>query len=200
MSYTDYDSRMLTALETIADGGLGGGAVTVAQLPVALGQTGNTGSLSVTFSTEMQVLIEAITAAIVAGVASSLPGGTATIGGTFEMASATANGATCSRITSSTTTNATPLKATAGRVYGIHLFNTTSAYKYFKLYNDAGTPDENDTPVWTIPLPPNGGYSETFPAGRSQATGVAYRITGAYADNDTTVTAAADVVGSIQWI
>jgi len=57
-----------------------------------------------------------------------------------------------------------------------------------------------DTPVRVIPIPAGGGYDSWFPVGFSFATGIAYAITGAVGDSDTTAVAANDVVGYIGWI
>jgi hypothetical protein len=81
------------------------------------------------------------------------------------------------------------------------MFNNAASTRYFKLYNKATAPTVgSDTPVWTIPIPAGGGYSGTFIFGKYFATGIAYAITGALADSDTTAVTALDVTGSIDWI
>jgi hypothetical protein len=94
-------------------------------------------------------------------------------------------------------TNATSAKAAAGTVYAIEALNTSAAVKYLKLYNKASAPTVGtDTPVRTIALPPNNARTYvTFPSGRYFSTGIAYALTGAAADNDTTALTAGDVVG-----
>lgn len=105
---------------------------------------------------------------------------------------------TTSRIVSSAaTTNATSAKASAGDVHVIYASNTTAALKYLKLYNKASAPTVGtDTPVLTIPMAPSNTPTRVeFPFGMYFATGIAYALTGAAADADTTALAAGDVVG-----
>jgi hypothetical protein len=111
---------------------------------------------------------------------------------------ATSGGPTLSRVKSAASTNATNLKASAGQVYGWALFNTTSSAKFLKFYNKASSPTVGtDTPVMTIPIPANGGTNIEFSMGMPFGTGIAYAITGAVGDSDTTSTAADDVHGTI---
>lgn len=105
---------------------------------------------------------------------------------------------TTSRIVSSAaTTNATSAKASAGSLHAIIATNTTASLKYLKLYNKASAPTVGtDTPVLTIPLSPSNVNTHIeFPKTMHFATGIAYALTGAAADADTTALAAGDVVG-----
>lgn len=114
---------------------------------------------------------------------------------------ATANGATASRVNAAATTNATSLKASAGQIYSIDVFNPAAYSVFLKLYNKASAPTVGtDTPVWTIPVPAGGGFSKEFPRGKTFATGIAYAITKLQADSDTTVVVALDLTGTIDWI
>lgn len=114
---------------------------------------------------------------------------------------ATANGCTPSRVNSLATVNNLNLKATAGQVYEIDVFNNAAYTVFLKFYNKATTPAAGtDTPVWTIPIQPGGGYSKSFARGRSFATGIGYAITKLQADSDTTAVAAGDLTGSLDWI
>ena len=111
------------------------------------------------------------------------------------------NAYTYSRVNAAASTNATSLKASAGSIAGIALFNTASYTTFFKLYNKASAPTVGtDTPVWTIPLPAGGGFEEEFILGEYFSTGIAYAITKLQADADTTVVVAGDVTGRIKWI
>jgi hypothetical protein len=114
---------------------------------------------------------------------------------------ASANGATTSRVTNTTAGGFTNIKASAaGNIYRIDIFNTSATGAFFKLYNNVGVPTTASTPIWTIPIPANVGYSKTFPYGLSFSSGIAYSITGLIADNDATTVTAGVVVGSIDWI
>lgn len=114
---------------------------------------------------------------------------------------ATANGMSRSRVTAAASTNATSVKASAGQVYHIDVFNNAAYAVFLKLYNKASAPTVGtDTPIVTIPIPAGGGYAKSFPAGSPYSTGVAYAITKLVADSDTTVVAANDLVGEIHYV
>lgn len=114
---------------------------------------------------------------------------------------AAVNGATPSRVNSGASTNATSLKASAGNIYGIHVFNVAAYDVFLKLYNKASAPTVGtDTPVWTIPVKAGGGFSANFPVGTPFSTGIAYAITKLQADTDTTVVAAGDLTGRVTWM
>lgn len=109
---------------------------------------------------------------------------------------ATAGGPSEARIMSAASTNATSTKASAGQVYGWYLYNNTASAKFFKFYNKASSPTVGtDTPARTISIPANGGTNVEFSMGIPMGTGIAYAITGAIADSDTTAVAANDVTG-----
>lgn len=103
-----------------------------------------------------------------------------------------------SRIASSAaTTNPTSAKTSVGRLFRARAYNATATVKYLKFYNKASAPTVGtDVPVITIALKPNDTTDVDFGAiGYSFATGIAYAITGAAADNDTTALTAGDVTG-----
>lgn len=106
--------------------------------------------------------------------------------------------ATVSKFTAAATTNAANIKATAGRVVGWHLTNTTASVKYFRFFNLATAPTMGtSSPYFVVPIPANGIATMSIPSGLAFATGISIACTGAVADLDTTVTAANDVIGSI---
>lgn len=136
----------------------------------------------------------------------SVPSHPVTNAGTFavqatQTISASANGQTSSRVNAAATTNATNLKASAGQIGEIDLFNVAAYNVFLKFYNKASSPTVGtDTPIWTVPIPAGGGYSRSFPRGKTFSTGISYAITKNQADSDTTVLAAGDLTGSIDWI
>jgi hypothetical protein len=108
---------------------------------------------------------------------------------------------TATRVDSAASTNATNLKASAGQIYEIDLFNVAAYDVFVKFYNKASAPTVgSDTPVWTLPLKSGTGYCREFLAGRPFTTGVSYAITKLQADSDTTAVALHDVTGAICWI
>lgn len=119
----------------------------------------------------------------------------------LQKPSATANGTTSSRINAAASTNATSLKASAGQVYSVDVFNVAAYDVFLKFYNKASAPTVGtDTPVWTIPIKAGAGYSNVFMLGKAFSTGIAYAITKLQADSDTTAVAALDVTGTMDWI
>jgi hypothetical protein len=111
---------------------------------------------------------------------------------------AASGGPTLARVKAAASTNATSLKGSAGQLYGYALFNNTASAKFVKIYNKASAPTVGtDTPAFTIIVPASGGANVEWSMGIPLGTGVAYAITGAVADSDTTSTAADDVHGLI---
>ena len=102
---------------------------------------------------------------------------------------------TVHNLTAAATTNATSVKASAGRLTGLWLTNYSAAAKYFKLYNKASAPTVGtDVPLLTIPIPATANvFLPLSEFGLYLSTGIAYAITGALADSDTTALAAGDV-------
>src|SRR6516165_8566062 len=131
------------------------------------------------------------------------PGNTANTTPWLVMKALTAasNGLTSTRVVAAATTNATSLKASAGNIAAIDLFNVAAYAVFLKLYNKASAPTVGtDTPVWTIPIPASGGFSIDFSQGEYFSTGIAFAITKLQADSDTTVLVAGDVTGRIKWV
>lgn len=95
-------------------------------------------------------------------------------------------------LTSAASTNATSVKASAGNVTELSLFNVTAATVYLKLYNKASAPTVGtDVPIMTIPVAAGALYAAEFGrVGKRFATGIALAITGAAAATDTTAVAA----------
>ncbi len=105
------------------------------------------------------------------------------------------------RVISAANTNETAVKAAPGQVYGIEMANNAAYAVFLKLYNKATAPNlAVDIPVRTIQIPPGGRCEINRPNGMVFSTGIAYAITKLVADNDTTALAAADVVGSIDYV
>ena len=177
----------------------------------ANGSAADANSAPVAFSTEGKASIGSLTeTAPATDTASSGLNGrlqriaqrlTSILAGIPMAVTATASGATASRVNAAATTNATSLKASAGQLYTIDVFNAAAYNVFLKLYNKASAPTVGtDTPVMTIPIQAGGGYSKTWPMGLSFATGIAYAITKLQADSDTTVVVAGDLTGNTTWI
>lgn len=127
---------------------------------------------------------------------------TAIIGDVGGAGRATATNAILrSKIISAAGTNATIVKASAGRVYGWSLSNTTASTKFVKIYNLATSPVVGTTvPVETIALPPNGNVDRNDFIGVFNSAGIGIAITGGAADTDATAVAVNDVVGALYYV
>jgi len=100
-------------------------------------------------------------------------------------------------LSSAATTNATSVKATAGKVAKIVGYNAAAAVRYLKLYNKASAPTVGtDVPVVTLALQPSAAFSFDIDAiGLIFATGIAYALTTGNADADTGALTAGDILG-----
>jgi hypothetical protein len=123
---------------------------------------------------------------------------TTLIGDVGQQYRANATGAASgTHIVSAATTNSTLVKSSAGRVLGWSLANTTAAWKYVKLHNQATAPTAGTGVVRTIAIPPNGVREMAIEGGVAFATGIGLTITNLSADADATAVAVGDVVGDL---
>lgn len=95
-------------------------------------------------------------------------------------------------LTSAASTNATSVKASAGKLLAISGRNNRTTPVYFKVYNKASAPTVGtDTPVLTEEIPSGSRFSMTFDL--YLGTGIAYALTTAAADADTGAVASGDI-------
>lgn len=164
----------------------------------------NFGSLNVAIqSVRPQPINSTMPVAVQGTVATSftqpaLVAGTALVGDVGVQYRTTASGASALHLVSAATTNATVVKASAGKVLGWYFVNTTAAFVFVKLHNQTTTPTAGTGVVRTIGIPPNGVadfYSEggafTFATGIGLTT-----VTGA-ADADATAVGLNAIVGEL---
>ena len=104
-------------------------------------------------------------------------------------------------LSSAATTNATLVKNAAGRMFLIMGRNNAAVIRYLKFYNKSSAPTVGtDVPVLTIALDASAKFEiDLNPYGQFFTTGIAFAITGAVADNDTTAIAAADILALNIW-
>lgn len=99
------------------------------------------------------------------------------------------------RLLSAASTNATSVRPTRCHLGGWYLYNTNAAVRYLKLYDKASAPTVGtDTPVLTIPIPPNSGANVNFANGIHFENGLAYALTTGVADSDTAAVAANEII------
>jgi hypothetical protein len=107
------------------------------------------------------------------------------------------------KLISANTTNATSVKASAGKVYSIQVFNNNASQRFFKFYDKATAPTVGtDTPVKVIAIPGNTSGSGAVLAwgrGLTFANGVAYALTTGVADSDTNAVAANEIVVNVDY-
>ena len=132
----------------------------------------------------------------------TLAAGTNLAGDTGVQYRASATGAaSLALVLATASTNATTVKASAGRMLGFVLTNTTASAKFVKFYNKGSAPTVGtDIPIATIGVPPNGTLTFALEGGMAFSLGVSYAITGASPTNDTTAVSAGDVTGTIAWV
>jgi hypothetical protein len=116
----------------------------------------------------------------------------------------TTGGATPYKLNSAASTNATSVKASAGNIYGIQVYNTNASARYLKLYNKSSAPTVgSDTPVKVITIPGSttgAGSNITLPnIGVSFGNGIAFAITTGAADSDTGAVAANEIIVNIDY-
>ncbi|CAB5220350.1 hypothetical protein UFOVP233_54 [uncultured Caudovirales phage] len=199
----------------------GTGSFTVAQATAANLNATVTGTVAVTQATaaNLQATVSQATAAnlnatvvgTVAVTQATAANLNATVVGTVAVTQATAANlnATVLQATPTTgfynsaaTTNATSVKTSAGTVYGVTVSNINAAARFLKLYNLAVAPTVGTSvPVLTIPIP--AASVVNVPLGTIGArftTGIAFAITAAAADADTTVVAANEIKVGINYL
>jgi hypothetical protein len=97
---------------------------------------------------------------------------------------------------------AAAVKASAGQVYSIEVFNINAAPVFVRLYNQTASPGTGDTVVWSGVVPGNtagAGFVKAWSQGMAFGTGIGVRVTGAIADNDATALTANTVMLNIEY-
>jgi hypothetical protein len=129
------------------------------------------------------------------GTMVALPAGTAAIGDVGIQARTNATGAASKfHLVSAATTNATSVKAAAGRLLGWRITNTNAAFRYVKLHNTATAPTAGAGVVETIGVPPNTTVSGHVGVGSAFTTGIGITTVTGATDADNTAVGAADLI------
>ena len=111
----------------------------------------------------------------------------------------TTGGATGTPVISAAGTNATSIKSTAGgHLYAYDLFNNAAYAVFMHFYDVTTVPTPGTTAVaFPIGIPAGGRAQMSLPTGLVFKNGIAYSITKAGTNSDTTAVAANDVTGYI---
>lgn len=109
-----------------------------------------------------------------------IPAGTATIGGTVPTPLAT-GGPTLFSLIAANSTNATVMKASAGTLYHVSVYNNSATPAYLSFINTTTTPTCTTTPVYQVLIPANStsgaGAVEDFALGAAFTTGISFCVT-----------------------
>jgi hypothetical protein len=111
-------------------------------------------------------------------------------------------GTTTNFVNAAASTNATVVKASAGRVFGFYFVNLTGAAATFKFYDKATSPTVGtDVPVFSLIIGASGAAQGQFAAihGFQFVNGISYAITANSTDADATAVGARSVVGPLVW-
>jgi hypothetical protein len=152
----------------------------------------------------VQIMGGALTVTANQGTMAALPAGANLVGDVGVQVRATTPGTTIANVLSAATNNLTQLKASAGKIAGGFLTNTTASLQYVKLFALPSASVTMGTTAATtqIALQPNQtvnlsqGDFGTFLGG----TGLSYAITTGSGLTDNVATTAGSVVGYILWI
>ena len=146
----------------------------------------------------VQVMNPVTTVTANQGTMVALPAGANAVGdfGVQYRANAT-GGASGAHIVSAATVNATIVKASAGRVVGWNLSNTTASWVYVKLHNLATLPTAGAAVARSIGIPPNGSREFSMGGGIAFTTGIGLTTVTGSADADATAVAAGAIVGDL---
>jgi hypothetical protein len=170
------------------------------RLRLSTATTAGTTTLAVAAYSQGAALLptQPISGTVTANIGSgSLAAGTNAIGDVGLQVRANATGAaSIHHIVSAASTNVAQIKATAGRVLGYSLANTTATWQYVKLHNVASA-TAGAAVAMTIGIPPNGKSEQHIAQGIAFATAISRSIVTGAADTDATATTLNAVVGDI---
>lgn len=111
-----------------------------------------------------------------------------------------AGAASVAKIIAAASTNATNVKASAGRLLGWQLQNTTASIVYVKLHNQNVAPTAGASVLFPIAIPANGKTEVTLEGGVAFGTGIGYTIVTGSSDADATAVTAGAVVGTLKFL
>jgi hypothetical protein len=137
----------------------------------------------------------AVTGTVTANIGTgALAAGTNAIGDVGSQYRANATGAASrNHLISAATTNATIVKASAGRLLGWNISNTNAAFRYVKLHNQTTSPTAGVGVVQTISVPPNSNINYSLEGGVAFTTGIGMTTVTGAADADNTAVGANDL-------
>lgn len=107
----------------------------------------------------------------------------------------TTGGLTTFHLVGAATTNATNIKASAGQVYGWHIWNNhASSPRKLVFHNTAGTPTAGASVFFTVVVPPQLASDAHYAEGVAFSTGIGITTVTGLADSDATAIAAQGLI------
>lgn len=94
------------------------------------------------------------------------------------------------------------IKASAGQMYAMSVFNLNASIRYLKIYDKATGPTSSDTPIDRIMIPGNAtgvGVGQAVAVGVAFSTGISFRLTTGIADNDANAVAANEILVNVKY-
>jgi len=171
------------------------GTVGVSSLPALVAGTANIGKVDVNTLPALPTGANTIGKVDINSPLPALAAGTNTIGGAIAIPATTTAGTNSHSAIQPANTTAVVVKASAGTVYELSLYNiSTTTTAYLKIYDGLSIICGAGTPVarYLIPFASTGGAGSnvTIPLGKSFATAITYCVTAGIADADSTAVAA----------
>jgi hypothetical protein len=111
----------------------------------------------------------------------------------------TAGGCSTYHVVSAASDNAANIKASAGQIYGVTVFNNASTPRYVKFHNTAGTPTAGTGVVRTVGVQAGVNVRVAFPVGIAFGTGIGITIVTGIADNSAVAVNSNDVVVDVDY-
>lgn len=103
-------------------------------------------------------------------------------------------------LVSAATTNATNIKASAGKVTGWYIYNSNAAARKVVFHDTAGTPTAGASVYFSLMIPPSSGANVSFPSGIKFASGIGITTVTGLADSDSAAVALNDLIINISYV
>lgn len=100
-------------------------------------------------------------------------------------------------LVSAATTNATNIKASAGKVTGWYIYNSNAAARKLVFHNSASAPTAGASVYFSIMIPPSSGANVSFPDGIDFSAGIGITTVTGLADSDSAAVALNDLIINI---
>lgn len=108
-------------------------------------------------------------------------------------------GDTTYHLVSAASTNATNIKASAGKVTGWYIYNSNASARKVAFHNTAGTPTAGSSVFYTIVIPGLAATNVSFPNGIDFSTGIAITTVTELTDAGSTAVGLNDLIINIYY-